>query len=166
MKRTAAAGASVRANQKGGQRWQLQGRGRDVLYNMPPCMKVELVYLPVQRQEAEPLACAIAVETAHFPSLPHFLPSAAPKALAGSSLGQGQWSCGEDRKPEWVVHPTPRSLAASSTPAPKTVIYPLTILFSIVRYSHQAVLEPQKGSREAYRKEGNLSLAQTANPST
>ena len=36
MKRTAAAGDSVRANQKGGQRWQLQGGGRDVLYNTPP----------------------------------------------------------------------------------------------------------------------------------
>lgn len=46
------------------------------------------MYLPVQRQEAEPLAFATAVETVHFPSLLHFLLSVAPTELPGSSLGQ------------------------------------------------------------------------------
>lgn len=46
-------------------------------------------YLPVQWREAEPLACAIAAETVHFPLLPHFLLSVVPMELPGSSLEQG-----------------------------------------------------------------------------
>lgn len=76
-------------------------------------LTLELVYLPAQRQEAEPLACATAAETVCFPLLPHFLLSVAPVELPGSSLEQRQRSYGKIVKKKLVLISRPAASSAS-----------------------------------------------------